>query len=88
MTHFTFIRYFVPDGNEFAPGWYQTRNEGRTRIGDVPLSLSDTLYDGPNRVIIDDNTPETNTLPVSGGKGDDSPPVTRDTQSSVRLPNE
>ena len=37
----------------------------------MPLSLSDALYDGPNRVIIDDNTPETNTLPVSGGKGVD-----------------
>ena len=61
MTHFTFIRYFAPDSNEFAPGWYQTRNEGRTRIGDVPLSLSDALYDGPNRVLIDDNTPEADT---------------------------
>ena len=78
MTHLTFIRYFVPDSNEFAPGWYQTRNEGRTRIGDVPLSLSDALYDGPNRVIIDDNTPETNTLPVSGGKGVDEFLITSD----------
>ena len=78
MTRFTFIRYFVPDSDEFAPGWYQTRNEGRTRIGDVPLSLSDALYDGPNRVIIDDNTPETNTLPVSGGKGVDEFLITSD----------
>ena len=83
MTHFTFIRYFVPDGNEFAPGWYQTRNEGRTRIGDVPLSLSDALYDGPNRVIIDDNTPETNTLPVSGGKGVDEFLITLTANSVV-----
>ena len=83
MTHLTFIRYFVPDGNEFAPGWYQTRNEGRTRIGDVPLSLSDALYDGPNRVIIDDNTPETNSLPVSGGKGVDEFLITRTANSVV-----
>ena len=83
MTHFTFIRYFVPDSNEFAPGWYQTRNEGRTRIGDVPLSLSDALYDGPNRVIIDDNTPETNTLPVSGGKGVDEFLITLTANSVV-----
>ena len=83
MTHLTFIRYFVPDSNEFAPGWYQTRNEGRTRIGDVPLSLSDALYDGPNRVIIDDNTPETNTLPVSGGKGVDEFLITRTANSVV-----
>ena len=83
MTHFTFIRYFVPDSNEFAPGWYQTRNEGRTRIGDTPLSLSDALYDGPNRVIIDDNTPETNTLPVSGGKGVDEFLITRTANSVV-----
>ena len=83
MTHLTFIRYFVPDSNEFAPGWYQTRNEGRTRIGDVPLSLSDALYDGPNRVIIDDNTPETNTLPVSGGKGIDEFLITRTANSVV-----
>ena len=83
MTHLTFIRYFVPDSNEFAPGWYQTRNEGRTRIGDVPLSLSDALYDGPNRVIIDDNTPETNSLPVSGGKGVDEFLITRTANSVV-----
>ena len=83
MTHLTFIRYFVPDSNEFAPGWYQTRNEGRTRIGDVPLSLSDALYDGPNRVIIDDNTPETNTLPVSGGKGVDEFLITLTANSVV-----
>ena len=83
MTHFTFIRYFVPDSNEFAPGWYQTRNEGRTRIGDVPLSLSDALYDGPNRVIIDDNTPETNTLPISGGKGVDEFLITLTANSVV-----
>ena len=83
MTDFTFIRYFVPDSNEFAPGWYQTRNEGRTRIGDVPLSLSDALYDGPNRVIIDDNTPETNTLPVSGGKGVDEFLITLTANSVV-----
>ena len=83
MTHFTFIRYFVPDSNEFAPGWYQTRNEGRTRIGDEPLSLSDALYDGPNRVIIDDNTPETNTLPVSGGKGVDEFLITLTANSVV-----
>ena len=83
ITHLTFIRYFVPDSNEFAPGWYQTRNEGRTRIGDVPLSLSDALYDGPNRVIIDDNTPETNTLPVSGGKGVDEFLITRTANSVV-----
>ena len=83
MTHLTFIRYFVPDSNEFAPGWYQTRNEGRTRIGDVPLSLSDALYDGPNRVIIDDNTPETNSLPISGGKGVDEFLITRTANSVV-----
>ena len=83
MTPLTFIRYFVPDSNEFAPGWYQTRNEGRTRIGDVPLSLSDALYDGPNRVIIDDNTPETNSLPVSGGKGVDEFLITRTANSAV-----
>ena len=83
MTHLTFIRYFVPDSNEFTPGWYQTRNEGRTRIGDVPLSLSDALYDGPNRVIIDDNTPETNSLPVSGGKGVDEFLITRTANSVV-----
>ena len=83
MTYLTFIRYFVPDSNEFAPGWYQTRNEGRTRIGDVPLSLSDALYDGPNRVIIDDNTPETNTLPVSGGKGVDEFLITLTANSVV-----
>ena len=83
MTHLTFIRYFVPDSNEFAPGWYQTRNEGRTRIGDTPLSLSDALYDGPNRVIIDDNTPETNTLPVSGGKGVDEFLITLTANSVV-----
>ena len=83
MTYLTFIRYFVPDSDEFAPGWYQTRNEGRTRIGDVPLSLSDALYDGPNRVIIDDNTPETNTLPVSGGKGVDEFLITLTANSVV-----
>ena len=83
MTHLTFIRYFVPDNNEFTPGWYQTRNEGRTRIGDTPLSLSDALYDGPNQVIIDDNTPETNILPVSGGKGVDEFLITRTANSVV-----
>ena len=83
MTDLKIFRYFVPDSNEFAPGWYQTRNEGRTRIGDVPLSLSDALYDGPNRVIIDDNTPETNTLPVSGGKGVDEFLITRTANSVV-----
>ena len=40
--------------------------------------MSDALYDGPNRVIIDDNTPETNTLPVSGGKGVDEFLITSD----------
>ena len=83
MTHLTFIRYFVPDSNEFAPGWYQARNEGRTRIGNAPLSLSDALYDGPNQVIIDDNTPETNSLPVSGGKGVDEFLITRTANSVV-----
>ena len=83
MTHLTFIRYFVPDSNEFAPGWYQARNEGRTRIGNAPLSLSDALYDGPNQVIIDDNTPETNILPVSGGKGVDEFLITRTANSVV-----
>ena len=71
MTYLTFIRYFTPDSNEFAPGWYQTRNEGRIRIGEVPLSLNNTLYNGQNRVIIDDNTPEADTLPVNGSKGID-----------------
>ena len=49
----------------------------------MPLSLSDVLYDGPNRVIIDDNTPETNTLPVSGGKGVDEFLITRTANSVV-----
>ena len=49
----------------------------------MPLSLSDALYDGPNRVIIDDNTPETNTLPVSGGKGVDEFLITRTANSVV-----
>ena len=83
MTDLKIFRYFVPDSDEFAPGWYQTRNEGRTRIGDVPLSLSDALYDGPNRLIIDSNTPETNTLPVSGGKGVDEFLITRTANSVV-----
>ena len=41
------------------------------------------LYDGPNRVIIDDNTPETNTLPVSGSKGVDEFLITRTANSVV-----
>ena len=45
--------------------------------------MSDVLYDGPNRVIIDDNTPETNTLPVSGGKGVDEFLITRTANSVV-----
>ena len=45
--------------------------------------MSDALYDGPNRVIIDDNTPETNTLPVSGGKGVDEFLITRTANSVV-----
>ena len=49
----------------------------------MPLSLSDALYDGPNRVIIDDNTPETNTLPVSGSKGVDEFLITRTANSVV-----
>ena len=49
----------------------------------MPLSLSDALYDGPNRVIIDDNTPETNTLPVSGGKGVDEFLITLTANSVV-----
>ena len=45
--------------------------------------MSDALYDGPNRVIIDDNTPETNSLPVSGGKGVDEFLITRTANSVV-----
>ena len=45
--------------------------------------MSDALYDGPNRVIIDDNTPETNTLPVSGGKGVDEFLITLTANSVV-----
>ena len=45
--------------------------------------MSDALYDAPNRVIIDDNTPETNTLPVSGGKGVDEFLITRTANSVV-----
>ena len=45
--------------------------------------MSDALYDGPNRVIIDDNTPETNTLPVSGDKGVDEFLITRTANSVV-----
>ncbi len=70
MTNFTFIRYFVPDGNEFISGWYQTyKNDGRTRIGDVPLNLSDSAYDALNRVIIDELVP-TDSI-VNGGGGHD-----------------
>ena len=45
--------------------------------------MSDALYDDPNRVIIDDNTPETNSLPVSGGKGVDEFLITRTANSVV-----
>ena len=45
--------------------------------------MSDVLYDGPNRVIIDDNTPETNTLPISGGGGVDEFLITRTANSVV-----
>ncbi len=45
--------------------------------------MSDALYNGQNRVIIDDNTPETNTLPVSGGKGIDEFLITRTANSVV-----
>ena len=45
--------------------------------------MSDALYDGPNRVIIDDNTPETNTLPISGGKGVDEFLITHTANSVV-----
>ena len=45
--------------------------------------MSDALYDGPNRVIIDDNTPETNSLPISGGKGVDEFLITRTANSVV-----
>ena len=45
--------------------------------------MSDALYDGPNRVIIDDNTPETNSLPISGGKGVDEFLITLTANSVV-----
>ena len=45
--------------------------------------MSDALYDGPNRVVIDDNTPETNSLPVSGGKGVDEFLITLTANSVV-----
>ena len=55
MASLTFIRYFVPDSNEFAPGWYEENNDG-SRGGAVDIRAFDDLT--PYRMVIDGDTPE------------------------------
>ena len=55
MASLTFIRYFVPDSNEFAPGWYK-ENEDGSRGGAVNIRAFDDLT--PYRMVIDGDTPE------------------------------
>ena len=55
MASLTFIRYFVPDSNEFAPGWY-TENEDGSRGGAVNIRAFEDMT--PYRMVIDGDTPE------------------------------
>ena len=84
MTDFKIIRYFVPTGSDtFAKGWYEVDTNGE-RVDGV-RDVSDQIYAGPNRLIIDAATPATESGRVLTGGGDDDEILIKSDASVVTI---